>query len=36
LCEQDLAMDAIRVGQGQLDRVVADAGRAQRCFLGLF
>jgi hypothetical protein len=36
LCKQNLAMDPIGVGQAELDRVLADAGRGQRCFFGRF
>ena len=36
LREHDLSVAAVGVGHGELDRVLADAGRAQRCFLGRF
>ena len=36
LREQDLAVDAVGVGQAELDRVLPDAGRPQRGFLGRF
>ena len=36
LREHDLAVEAVGIGHGELDRVLPDAGRAQRFFLGRF